>query len=182
MIMKFSLRCRAWHLQTERKGGSYDTEKQLRPSRHPSPSSFARASPISGACFRQHSQQIFNVTTPPLTDIFAFTSAHRQRDGRTTGEIHHALIVIISGVILSAGVFASTSSQTAWKLWAGLRCWGGMGMGFLLHHHCLFAKWFPIKGLSPADCRLGFGGLVFTPVTSCIKEVGPQVEPKTLRC
>lgn len=108
--------------------------------------------------------------------------------GQLAGKYTTRLIVIIGGVILSAGfLLASTvTSQTAWKLWAGYGVLGGIGMGFTYSTTIACSqKWFPHKkGLVTGliVSALGFGGLVFTPVIELLikRFGGPQVgEPKT---
>jgi OFA family oxalate/formate antiporter-like MFS transporter len=79
-------------------------------------------------------------------------------------------IIIIGGVILSAGFFLASYStpQTPWLLWVTYGVMGGVGMGFTYSTTIAVAqKWFPEKkGLVTGliVSALGFGGVVFTPI------------------
>jgi len=97
-------------------------------------------------------------------------------------------IVIIGGVILSAGFFLASfvTSGTPWLLWVTYGVMGGLGMGFTYSTTIACAqKWFPhkrglITGLIVS--ALGFGGVVFTPIIEKLLKSfgGPQVgEQKT---
>ena len=92
-------------------------------------------------------------------------------------------IVIIGGVIISAGFFAASfvTAQAPWLLWLTYGLMGGVGMGFTYSTTIACAqKWYPDKkglvtGLVVA--ALGFGGVIFTPIIEAlIKNFGgPQV-------
>lgn len=97
-------------------------------------------------------------------------------------------IVIIGGIILSAGFFLASlvTPDIPWLLWLGYGVMGGIGMGFTYSTTIACSqKWFPHKkgfvtGLIVS--ALGFGGVIFTPIIeSLIKKFGgPKVgEPKT---
>ncbi len=79
-------------------------------------------------------------------------------------------VVIIGGVILSAGFFLASFASEAypWILWLGYGIMGGVGMGFTYSTTIACSqKWFPEKkGLVTGVIvsALGFGGVVFTPI------------------
>lgn len=108
--------------------------------------------------------------------------------GKLAAKFSTRTIVIIGGVILSAGFFLASfaTANVPWLLWVGYGVMGGTGMGFTYSTTIACAqKWFPEKkgfvtGLIVA--ALGFGGVVFTPIIeSLIKTFGgPEVgEPNT---
>ena len=79
-------------------------------------------------------------------------------------------VVIIGGIILSAGFFAASFVTTAFPqlLWLTYGVMGGVGMGFTYSTTIACAqKWFPEKkGLITGIIvsALGFGGVLFTPI------------------
>ena len=108
--------------------------------------------------------------------------------GKLAAKFSTRTIVIIGGVILSAGFMLASfaNSSIPWLLWVGYGVMGGTGMGFTYSTTIACAqKWFPEKkgfvtGLIVA--ALGFGGVVFTPIIEQLILLfgGPQVgEPKT---
>ncbi len=108
--------------------------------------------------------------------------------GKLAAKFSTRTIVIIGGVILSAGFMLASfaNSSIPWLLWVGYGVMGGTGMGFTYSTTIACAqKWFPEKkgfvtGLIVA--ALGFGGVVFTPIIEQLIVLfgGPQVgEPKT---
>jgi len=108
--------------------------------------------------------------------------------GKLAAKFSTRTIVIIGGVILSAGFLLASfaTADVPWLLWVGYGVMGGTGMGFTYSTTIACAqKWFPEKkgfvtGLIVA--ALGFGGVVFTPIIeSLIKTFGgPEVgEPST---
>jgi OFA family oxalate/formate antiporter-like MFS transporter len=96
------------------------------------------------------------------------------------------LVVLIGGVILSAGFFLASfvKPEFPWLLWLTYGIMGGCGMGFTYSTTIACAqKWFPhkkglITGIIVA--ALGFGGVVFTPIVEALivtfggVEVGEQ--------
>lgn len=108
--------------------------------------------------------------------------------GKLAAKFSTRTIVIIGGVILSAGFMLASFANASipWLLWVGYGVMGGTGMGFTYSTTIACAqKWFPEKkgfvtGLIVA--ALGFGGVVFTPIIEQLIALfgGPQVgEPKT---
>lgn len=108
--------------------------------------------------------------------------------GKLAAKFSTRTIVIIGGVILSAGFMLASFANASipWLLWVGYGVMGGTGMGFTYSTTIACAqKWFPEKkgfvtGLIVA--ALGFGGVVFTPIIERLIELfgGPQVgEPQT---
>lgn len=108
--------------------------------------------------------------------------------GKLASKFSTRTIVIIGGVILSAGFFLASFANASipWLLWVGYGVMGGTGMGFTYSTTIACAqKWFPEKkgfvtGLIVA--ALGLGGVVFTPIIEQLIVLfgGPQVgEPKT---
>ena len=108
--------------------------------------------------------------------------------GKLAAKFSTRTIVIIGGVILSAGFMLASfaNANIPWLLWVGYGVMGGTGMGFTYSTTIACAqKWFPEKkgfvtGLIVA--ALGFGGVVFTPIIEQLIALfgGPQVgEPKT---
>ena len=108
--------------------------------------------------------------------------------GKLAAKFSTRTIVIIGGVILSAGFMLASFANASipWLLWVGYGVMGGTGMGFTYSTTIACAqKWFPEKkgfvtGLIVA--ALGFGGVVFTPIIEQLILLfgGPQVgEPKT---
>ena len=79
-------------------------------------------------------------------------------------------VVIIGGIILSAGFFVASFVTTAFPqlLWLTYGVMGGVGMGFTYSTTIACAqKWFPEKkGLITGIIvsALGFGGVLFTPI------------------
>ncbi len=108
--------------------------------------------------------------------------------GKLAAKFSTRTIVIIGGVILSAGFMLASFANASipWLLWVGYGVMGGTGMGFTYSTTIACAqKWFPEKkgfvtGLIVA--ALGFGGVVFTPIIEQLIALfgGPQVgEPQT---
>ncbi len=108
--------------------------------------------------------------------------------GRLAAKLSTRVIVIIGGMIVSAGFMLASfvTRQTYWLLWVGYGLMGGVGMGFTYSTTIACAqKWFPEKkgfvtGLIVS--ALGFGGVVFTPIIEAlIKGFGGAGvgEPKT---
>jgi len=108
--------------------------------------------------------------------------------GKLAAKFSTRTIVIIGGVILSAGFFLASfaTANVPWLLWVGYGVMGGTGMGFTYSTTIACAqKWFPEKkgfvtGLIVA--ALGFGGVVFTPIIESLIQTfgGPEVgEPNT---
>ncbi|MCL2638475.1 MAG: OFA family MFS transporter [Oscillospiraceae bacterium] len=97
-------------------------------------------------------------------------------------------VVLIGGVILSAGFFLAsfTTSSFPWLLWGSYGVMGGVGMGFTYSTTIACAqKWYPHKkgfvtGIIVSS--LGFGGVVFTPIVEMLIEKfgGQEIgEPNT---
>ncbi|MCL2088560.1 MAG: OFA family MFS transporter [Oscillospiraceae bacterium] len=89
------------------------------------------------------------------------------------------MVVLIGGIILSAGFFAASfvKPEYAWLLWVTYGVMGGAGMGFTYSTTIACAqKWYPHKkGLVTGVIvsALGLGGVVFTPlVERLIKNFG----------
>jgi MFS transporter, OFA family, oxalate/formate antiporter len=110
--------------------------------------------------------------------------------GKLAAKLGTQKIVIIGGIILSAGFFAASfvTSASPYLLWLTYGVMGGVGMGFTYSTTIAVAqKWFPdkkgmITGFIVA--ALGFGGVVFTPViTNLVAYFGGQAvgEFKTFR-
>lgn len=108
--------------------------------------------------------------------------------GKLAAKFSTRTIVIIGGVILSAGFFLASfaTARIPWLLWLGYGVMGGTGMGFTYSTTIACAqKWFPEKkgavtGLIVS--ALGFGGVIFTPIIErLIAHFGGQQvgEPKT---
>lgn len=109
--------------------------------------------------------------------------------GKLAAKYSTRLVVIVGGIILSAGFFLASfvTPETPWLLWLGYGVMGGVGMGFTYSTTiACVQKWFPDKkGLVTGliVSALGFGGVVFTPIIERLvaefggAEVG---EPKTL--
>ncbi len=108
--------------------------------------------------------------------------------GKLAAKYSTRTIVIIGGMILSAGFFLASfaTADLPWLLWIGYGVMGGTGMGFTYSTTIACAqKWYPEKkgfvtGLIVA--ALGFGGVIFTPIIERLIALfgGPQVgEPKT---
>jgi OFA family oxalate/formate antiporter-like MFS transporter len=101
--------------------------------------------------------------------------------GKLAAKFSVRVIVIIGGIILSAGfLLASFTTPSAyWILWLGYGLMGGVGMGFTYSTTIACAqKWYPEKkGLVTGliVSALGFGGVVFTPIVErLIKNFGGQ--------
>lgn len=110
--------------------------------------------------------------------------------GKLAAKYSTRMVVILGGLILSAGFFLASfvTSSFPWGLWLSYGVMGGIGMGFTYSTSIACAqKWFPDKrGLITGIIvsALGFGGVVFTPVTEALITHfgGPQVgELKTFR-
>ena len=94
--------------------------------------------------------------------------------GRIQDRLSPRPVLIIGGVILSAGFFAAgfATPDTAWLLWITYGVAGGFGMGMTYTTTiAVCQKWFPdkrglITGIIVA--ALGFGGLVFSPVANAL--------------
>ncbi len=110
--------------------------------------------------------------------------------GKLASKFSTRVIVIIGGVILSAGFFAASfvTPSAPWVLWLTYGVMGGVGMGFTYSTTIACSqKWFPEKkgfvtGLIVS--ALGFGGVVFTPIVERLVEHfgGAEVgEMKTFR-
>ena len=91
------------------------------------------------------------------------------------------LVVLIGGVILSAGFFLASrvNADFPWLIWLAYGVMGGVGMGFTYSTTIACAqKWYPHKkGLVTGVIvsALGFGGVIFTPVIEqLIKTFGGQ--------
>lgn len=101
--------------------------------------------------------------------------------GLLTAKIQLKFVVMIGGIILSAGFFIAsfTTPEFPQLIWLSYGIMGGIGMGFAYSTTIACAqKWFPekkglITGVIVAS--LGLGGVVFTPiVTYIIKTNGGQ--------
>lgn len=99
--------------------------------------------------------------------------------GKLSTKFGTRIVVIIGGVILSAGFFLASfvTADAPWLLWVTYGFMGGVGMGFTYSTTIACAqKWFPekkglVSGLIVS--ALGFGGVVFTPIIeSLIKNFG----------
>ena len=100
--------------------------------------------------------------------------------GRILDKLKDAkLVIILAGIIMGIGFFLVqfTTEATPWMLWLSYGILGGFGMGMAYTTTIATCqKWFPDKrgfvtGIIVA--ALGFGGLVFTPVTEAlIKNIG----------
>lgn len=108
--------------------------------------------------------------------------------GKLAEKISTRAVVLIGGVLLSAGFFLASfvSARSPWTLWLTYGVMGGVGMGFTYSTTIACAqKWFPHKkGLVTGliVSALGFGGVVFTPIVEwMIQRFGGQGagEPKT---
>ena len=103
--------------------------------------------------------------------------------GKLTAKLSIRTVVIIGGVILSAGFLLASfvTPDTYWMLWLGDGVMGGTGMGFTYSTTIACAQnWFPEKkgfvtGLIVS--ALGFGGVIFTPIIESLITGfgGPQV-------
>jgi len=84
------------------------------------------------------------------------------------------LVVVMGGVILSAGFFLASfaNANYPWVLWLTYGVMGGTGMGFTYSTTIACAqKWYPHKkgfvtGIIVS--ALGFGGVVFTPIVESL--------------
>jgi OFA family oxalate/formate antiporter-like MFS transporter len=108
--------------------------------------------------------------------------------GKFAAKYSTRLIVIIGGVVLSAGFLLASfvTADAPWLLWLGYGVIGGLGMGLTYSTTIACSQsWFPEKkgfvtGLIVS--ALGFGGVVFTPIIERLIDTfgGPQVgEPNT---
>ena len=90
--------------------------------------------------------------------------------GKLTAKTSTRNVVLIGGLILSAGFFLASyaNSSHPWVLWATYGVMGGLGMGFTYSTTIACAqKWYPHKrGLITGVIvsAIGFGGVVFTPI------------------
>ncbi|MEL7610713.1 MAG: OFA family MFS transporter [Bacillota bacterium] len=108
--------------------------------------------------------------------------------GKLAAKYSTRTIVIIGGIILSAGFFLASfaTADIPWLLWVGYGVMGGTGMGFTYSTTIACAqKWYPEKKGSVTGlivAALGFGGVIFTPIIERLITIfgGQQVgEPKT---
>ncbi len=108
--------------------------------------------------------------------------------GKLAAKYTTRMVVIIGGIILSAGFFLASfvTPETSLMLWLTYGVMGGVGMGFTYSTTIACAqKWFPRKkGLVTGVivAALGFGGVIFTPVIESLITAfgGTGVgEPKT---
>jgi len=110
--------------------------------------------------------------------------------GKMAAKYSTRAIVILGGVIISAGFFLASfvTANIPWLLWLTYGLMGGVGMGFTYSTTIACAqKWYPDKkglvtGLVVA--ALGFGGVVFTPIIEqLIRHFGGPTlgEPSTFR-
>lgn len=101
--------------------------------------------------------------------------------GKLAAKYSTRAIVIIGGMIISAGFFLASfvTAGAPWLLWLTYGVMGGVGMGFTYSTTIACAqKWYPDKkGLVTGlvVSALGFGGVVFTPIVErLIRHFGGQ--------
>lgn len=110
--------------------------------------------------------------------------------GKLAARYSTRIIVIIGGVILSAGFFLASfvTPSMPYLIWLGYGIMGGIGMGFTYSTTIAISQtWFPAKkgfitGLIVA--ALGFGGVIFTPIIESLINSfgGPTLgEPPTFK-
>lgn len=94
--------------------------------------------------------------------------------GKLQSRLKPNTVVMMAGIIMGIGFFLAqyTTEATPWLLWLSYGILGGVGMGFAYTTTIACCqKWFPDKrGLITGIIvsALGFGGLLFTPVTESL--------------